>query len=205
MSEEPDIGSAIRRIRKERSLTIDDMTASTGLSRAYISQIETNKASPSLPTIRKICNGLGISPAVLFEDHHELDAVIRANRRAVLRYDIERDGAVYTKLVRFLSHPGRNLEVALLDLSPKHMAGDHTHAGEEVFYLLEGEITVTYGNHDYVLRSGDSIHIDARKPHKIYNHCASAARILSARTPPGLIELGQDEVVTRVDLKETET
>ena len=95
---------------------------------------------------------------MLFEDQYEPDAVIRADRRTVLRYDIERKGKVYTKLVRFLSQPSRSLEVALIDLSPKHMAGDHSHAGEEVFYLLEGEITVTYGNCDFVLRSGDSIH-----------------------------------------------
>lgn len=128
----------------------------------------------------------------------------RADRRTILRYDIERDGKVFTKMVRFLSQPGRKLEVALLELSPQHMAGDHIHPGEEVFYLLEGEITVSYGNMDYILRTGDSIHIDATLPHKIFNHGASAAKILSARTPPGLIELGHDEVLTRADSQEPE-
>ena len=82
-----EIGSAIRRLRKERNLTIDDMGSATGLSRAYISQIETNKASPSLPTIRKICSGLGISPALLFEDPSDGCFVTRAARRTILRYD----------------------------------------------------------------------------------------------------------------------
>lgn len=179
--------------------------ASTGLSRAYISQIETNKASPSLQTVRKICASLAVSPAVLFEDHETTNAVTRADRRTVLRYDIERDGKVFTKIVRFLSQPSRKLEVALLELSPQHMAGDHTHLGEEVFYLLEGEITFNYNSIEYILRVGDSIHIDARLPHRIFNHGTSAAKILSARTPPGLIELGHDEVLTRADSKETET
>ena len=131
--------------------------------------------------------------------------VTRANRRTTFRYDIERDGKVFTKMVRFLSQPSRKLEVALLELTPQHIAGDHTHPGEEVFYLLEGEITVSYGNSDYILRAGDSIHIEAKLPHKIFNHGATAAKILSARTPPGLIELGHDEILTRADQRESET
>lgn len=158
-----------------------------------------------MPTIRKISASLGISPAVLFEEHETENAVTRADRRTVLRYDIERDGIVYTKLVRFLSQPGRKLEVALLELSPQHVAGDHKHPGEEVFYLMEGEITVSYGNRDYILRRGDSIHINANLPHKLFNHGTTAAKILSARTPPGLIELGHDEVLTRAKLQESDT
>ena len=87
----------------------------------------------------------------------------------------------------------------MLELSPQHTAGDHVHPGEEVFYLLDGEVTVTYGNSEFVLRPGDSIHIDAQHRHKIFNHSRVVARILSARTPPGLIDIRRDETLKRAD------
>ena len=63
----PEIGDVIRRIRKDANMTIDDLAAATGLSRAYISQVENSKAAPSLQTIRRICRALDVSPALLFE------------------------------------------------------------------------------------------------------------------------------------------
>jgi transcriptional regulator with XRE-family HTH domain len=196
---EAKMGNAIRRLRKERNLTIDNIAETTGLSRAYISQIETNKASPSLPTIRKICSGLGISPAVLFEDPDAGCSVIRADRRSVLRYELDRDGEIFTKTVHLLSPPSRKLELVILELSPQHIAGDHAHPGEEIFYPLEGEVTITCDMSEYVLRAGDAIHIDGQRWHKLYNHSQNIVRILSARSPPGSIDIGRDETLKRGD------
>ena len=45
------IGERLRQTRLSRKRTIDEIAARTGLSRSYISQVETGKASPSIPSL----------------------------------------------------------------------------------------------------------------------------------------------------------
>ena len=63
-----DIGGRLREARVRQGLVIDDVASRSGLSRAYISQIETGKASPSIQTLQKLAATLGLSVSSLFVD-----------------------------------------------------------------------------------------------------------------------------------------
>ena len=52
-------GRRLREARLRRELVIDDVASRSGLSRAYISQVETGKASPSIQTLQKLAATLG--------------------------------------------------------------------------------------------------------------------------------------------------
>ncbi|MEQ8347507.1 MAG: cupin domain-containing protein [Sneathiellaceae bacterium] len=190
-----EVGAAIRRIRKEARLTIDDLSHRTGLSRAYISQIETAKASPSLQTVKRICEELNISPALLFEDPEASCIVLRVERQKVLQFETVKDDMVYTKIVNMLSEPNKKLELVQIVLTPGSTAGDHAHAGEEIFFVLEGEVTITHGQQSHVLRAGDSAHIESQMTHKLHNHGSVPVKFISARTPPGFIDLRHEETL----------
>lgn len=194
-----ELGATIRRLRKEARLTIDELSARTGLSRAYISQIENAKASPSLQTVRRICTEFGVSPAILFSEPDEGCVVIRANRRQVLQFETVVGTDVFTKVVHMLSEPNRKLELALIELSPGNVAADHAHPGEEIFFVLEGQITLTSGDEKHVLAAGDSVHIESSRHHRLVNNGTAKARFLSARTPPGFIDLRRDETLKLAD------
>ncbi|MGH1464533.1 MAG: cupin domain-containing protein [Cognatishimia sp.] len=190
-----EIGTTFRRLRKEAGMTIEKFAQMTGLSRAYISQVETSKASPSLQTVRKMCDALNVSPAILFENPEAQCIFIPANRQKILHFESERDNQTFSKVINILSDQNRRLEVVTIELSPGTTAGDHAHPGEEVFFILEGETTVTHGNQEFLMKAGDSIHIESQKLHKLYNHTDKNVRILSARTPPGFIDLRHDETL----------
>ena len=63
----PQIGTNIQRIRKEQELTLEALAERSGVSKAMLSQIESDKVNPTVLTIYKIARGLEV----------ELDAILK--------------------------------------------------------------------------------------------------------------------------------
>lgn len=68
MQEEKAFGDALRFYRRKAGLSQESLALESGLTRNYISLLETGQQSPSLRTVFKLCNTLGVSPPVLVED-----------------------------------------------------------------------------------------------------------------------------------------
>lgn len=60
------IGQRLRRLRKARDLTLEELARATDLSQPFISQIERDIKTPSLGTLSRICEALSISLAEFF-------------------------------------------------------------------------------------------------------------------------------------------
>ena len=180
-----DIGRRLRELRIRRGLVIEDIARKTGLSRPYISQVETGKASPSLQTVEKLAQALGVPPAYLFLDDAFACQVTRRDARRSMSF-----GAP-DKLVSFLSAPNRNLEMLLVEIPIGYTAGGrtHSHEGEECHWVLEGTITAIQDAQRFVLDEGDSFQWDGSVPHRIENHGPKVAKLLVARTPPGFLNV----------------
>ena len=65
--EQMDIGKKLKALRKEKGLTLSDVTKLTGLSKTTISDIENNKTRPNLSTIEKLSTILDIKQLFLQE------------------------------------------------------------------------------------------------------------------------------------------
>ena len=61
------IGSKIKTLRKERKITQKNLALVSGISNTYLSDIEIGRTNPSLRTLEKIADALGISIKDLFE------------------------------------------------------------------------------------------------------------------------------------------
>lgn len=64
-------GTEVRRIRKLRGLSIEDLAERAQLSANYIGGIEMNRRDPSISTVHAIAKGLGVSIAELFQETPE--------------------------------------------------------------------------------------------------------------------------------------
>ena len=62
------IGDKIRRARKEKGLTLEQLAEKCGVSPAFIRHIESSYKIPSLPVFISICNAVGASPNYLLEE-----------------------------------------------------------------------------------------------------------------------------------------
>ncbi|MGB0632138.1 MAG: cupin domain-containing protein [Alphaproteobacteria bacterium] len=187
-----DIGKRLRASRIAHGKVIDDIAGATGLSRAYISQVETGKASPSIQTLEKMSAALDISVSSLFVEDGGQCTVIRAADRRHVHFG-EPDVS-YRKTMQYLSPPDRLLELAIVEIPPRSTAIDkaHSHEGEEACHVLEGEVEVIYGDETHTLCAGDSVHWDSRTPHWLKNVSDRPAKLIVARTPSGLMDMRFD-------------
>lgn len=59
------LGKAVNSCRLERKMTLADLEAETGLSKSFLSRIESNGRDVSMEALSKIATAFGISPALL--------------------------------------------------------------------------------------------------------------------------------------------
>lgn len=191
MSSVAGIGKRLRETRRNAGFIIDEIAERTGLSRAYISQVENGKASPSLQTLEKLADALGLQMSALFVTENFDVRVTRANERQVMQYGAEEEHPADRKLIHFLSAPDRTLELVVLEIPVGYAAGppDLGHEGEEAFLVLEGRVAAIIGDERHILDEGDSVHWDATIPHQTVNVGKVKAKLVFARTPAGFMKL----------------
>jgi quercetin dioxygenase-like cupin family protein len=79
-----------------------------------------------------------------------------------------------------LATPGHEAVLARGDFNPGASVPKHTHPGEEIAYLLEGQITLEIeGKPPVILKAGDSFFVAAGQVHAAKNTGAAPAKILS--------------------------
>lgn len=183
------VGPRIRKFRKQRDLVIDDLADKSGLSRAYISQVETGKAVPSLAALESLAGALEIPISYLFVDDTFKCHVIRKEDRQAITYGLAGGKRSQRKRINMLSAPNRQLEMVLLEIPSGYDAADrdHSHDGEECHLVLEGTIRATQGESSYIFKEGDSYHWDGAIPHRVENIGDSVAKLLISRTPAGFL------------------
>ena len=119
----PAVGAQVRRWRAERGLTLAGVAERTGLNIGYLSQIENDKAQPSLTCLASLADALEVPIAWFFIDEAPPPQVVRKAERSV-----RRDRA-------WASRAGRRRQVAgHLDrrgrrARPGSRTGAHAHAG----------------------------------------------------------------------------
>ena len=69
-----------------------------------------------------------------------------------------------------LSEPGREVIQVLVEIVPGVVAPNHTHPGEEIVYVVEGELEYALeGRAPVTLRAGEALFIPAGTPHAVTN------------------------------------
>ena len=174
------LGRKIRDLRLRRGLTVQQLAEASNLSKGFISQVENDRTSPSLATLRDLAHALETSVAYLVVEEDQVPYVVRRDERPRVQV-----GGNTSKVEVLSAQPKRNLELLMAELPPGISAGDkrHSHHGEECVLVLEGRVRLTCGEHVLVLDAGDSCHYDGRVPHAAENCGTTTARIVISITP----------------------
>lgn len=172
---EPDLlGQQLRSVRKDAGYTMQFVAENAGLSVGFISQVERGLTVPSLSSLRAIAQVLGKPITYFFEQPKSSSTPTRENNR--INYRIG-DGALSYERIS-ASFAGSTIRSVIIHEAPGHRAEPVSHEGEELFYILTGEITAEIENERSILRQGDSIHFESQKVHSIWNHTCEAASLL---------------------------
>ncbi len=180
------IGLKLKIARKAHRLSLQALSAKVGCSESLLSKIENDKVFPSLPMLHRITSELGTSIGKLFaESNADGDYVARKGKRPILSLEaVGRDKGVGIRL-EGVAINGELLygSIHIVDAGGSS-GGFIQHVGEEVGYMLEGELEITLAGKPYLLKEGDSIFFPSELPHGYRNLGDRVARILWINTPP---------------------
>ncbi|BBI31404.1 helix-turn-helix domain-containing protein [Cohnella abietis] len=159
-----DIGSTIRAIRKRKKITIAQICEETGLSQGFMSQVETNKTSPSIATLDHIATALKVPLTYLLMKKEERMSIVRKGDRKITT-----SGSESLKVEHLGS--SKNMKLRLVEFPPGASTGEapHAHPGEEVHFVVKGQIIAEQGEDSARLEEGDSFRWNACTPHRVVN------------------------------------
>lgn len=168
------VAENLRRKRKARGMSLDDLAKSSGVSRAALSQVETVKTNPTVGLLWKIAVGLGVPFADLIGEAKSGASVLRRGEAQVLR---SLDGKLES---RPLTPVGASSLVELYEL---RLAARATHASEahapgthEFVIVLSGALRLHVDGDVLDLLAGDTASFAADHPHSYENPGSSEAR-----------------------------
>lgn len=177
-----DVGPKLRAVREMYGLSQRELAKRAGVTNGMISQIEQNRVSPSIGSLKKILDGLSLSLA----DFFTLD--FGSSEQVFYMQDELPDlgsGPISFHLVGF-NRKDRKMSVMHEVYAPGADTGEEMlqHDGEEAGVVVRGSIELTVGAEARVLGPGDSYYFASHIPHRFRNLGDDEAEIISANTPP---------------------
>ena len=154
----PAVGAQVRRWRRERGQTLATVAERSGLNVGYLSQIENDKASPSLSCLAAIGDALDVPIAWFLIDEVPAPHVVRATERTTSVLEAGRVEAVDGNV-------SRDLSIVEAIAAPGTRTGVHSHAGDEHHVVLRGRWRLTQGDHVVEAGPGDYVRWDGTIPH----------------------------------------
>jgi len=170
------IGPRLKGWRQKRGLTLDELSALTGISASTISRLEAGKRAPNLELVVPLARALRL----------ELDDLVP---RAVPDPRVKRvtkrvDHVVFEQL-----SPDSSPSQASRVTFPPPAAGDHpdprVHDGYEWLYVLSGNLRLVLDEHDIVMGPGEAAEFDTRVPHWIRSAGPGPAEVLAIFSKQG--------------------
>jgi len=163
----PDVGSHVRDLRQQRSLSMRALAERCDLSPNTISLIERGATSPSVSTLHRLATALKVPITAFFEEKDEQVKVI-ASRPGDRAFSGSGD-LLLESLGSGLE--GQALEPFVVTLQPGAGSGQQAimHDGHELVYCLKGTIEYEIDDQRYPLAAGESLLFEAQKPHRWTN------------------------------------
>jgi transcriptional regulator with XRE-family HTH domain len=159
------VGARVRSLRRERGLTIEQLAAATGLTKGFISQLERDRTAPSLSSIARICDALGVRLSTIFE-REPAPALVRRDARAPVDNP-------HTLSFLLSSRDEHRFQAIESEVAPGGGAGEELTSlpGEmEFVYVLEGSLELRVGDEVHVLEAGDALTYQLSKAHTWRNN-----------------------------------
>lgn len=179
-----DIGSRLREMRQQRNLSLKDVAEQTGISRGFLSLVETGKNDITVGRAMRLLHayGLGLADLVPPTEAEDPD-VVRSNERTHMHSPSEGvDIYLLTPDTR------RKMCPYLVSFEPGGKIKEFaSHPGEEFVMVLKGAVLMEmHGREPITLAEGDSAYYDSERGHTFTNLSDGRALLLMASTPPHL-------------------
>jgi transcriptional regulator with XRE-family HTH domain len=172
------LGERLRERRQELGLTLKEVAGGAGLSVGFISQIERGITTPSLSSLVGVSRVLKMHVSDFLAQPRGTVPLTRQLERP--HYAISGNSRTYERLSA--SFPGNVLRSVIIHEPPGHRSEPIAHEGEEMFFILDGALTVEIEGEQTILSGGDSIHFPSTRTHSTWNHTSFPSTVLHTCT-----------------------
>ncbi len=151
------VGHRLRALRRERELTLVDISAVAGISVSTLSRLESGARRPTLELLLPLARAYRVTLDEL------VDAPPTGDPRIHLR-PIRRNGMTMLALTRRAGGI-QAYKIVISGVSRRKRPDPQTHEGYEWLYVLNGRLRLVLGEQDLVLAPGEAAEFDTRVPH----------------------------------------
>ena len=165
-----EVGKRIKQLRKERGISIEDLSSLTGFSIERLENIENGKENPQLGTVMKLSKALDSAVGRLVSGMgSKLYSITRKNERKQISRSTSKTGKqnVYSYMSLAPEVQGRHMEALIVQLEKTEDQEVSIHNGEEFIFVLDGVANLTIGKDSYDLEPGDSAYYLSTTSHFI--------------------------------------
>jgi len=165
-----EIGKRIEYLRKEKGLSLDELSKLTGFNVELLSNIEEDKVQPQLGTLIKLSKALDSAFGRLVSGvGNKLFSITRKDERKVVSRSTSHEGKkqLYTYKSLAPEVKGRHMEAMIVQLEENPDQENSVHEGEEFIYVLDGVVSLKIGEDTFALEPGDSVYYLSTTPHLV--------------------------------------
>jgi transcriptional regulator with XRE-family HTH domain len=169
------VGVRLKRLRRNRRLTLTGVAKATGISKSTLSRLETGQRRPTLELLLALSHAYRVPLDALVAAPEEGDPRLqfkpgRVKGRTVIPLTRQPDGMQAWKIV-----------IPTSKVTPE----PRSHDGHEWIYVLSGHMRFVLGDQDWVLEPGEVASFDTKVPHWFGSTGDGPAEILSIYGRPG--------------------
>lgn len=170
------VGERLRVLRMERDLSLRSLARSSGLSTNALSMIERDRTSPSVSTLYKISEALGVPITAFFRVEPERNKVVFRKASERSRMPFKRGGWEGLGGESFVG----GVEPFQVTLEAGASSGPHPmlHNGHEFVLCLEGMLEYEVEGLHFLMETGDSLIFAAQMKHRWRNPGKQLARAI---------------------------
>ncbi|MDI6726193.1 MAG: cupin domain-containing protein [Smithellaceae bacterium] len=178
------IGEKIKNLRIKRRLSIEEVSRKSGISESIIAGIEDQTVSPPLGNIIILAKVFQATVGEVLGDRADSPfCIVRSGDENIASRFSSNVGKPGGYSYKSLGHQkqNRHMEPFLVTLTPTEsaLAEPNQHEGEEILFVLEGQVKVRLADHTDILNPGDSIYYDSNLPHVLSCHSNEPAKIFA--------------------------
>lgn len=163
----PNIGEALKRIRKDMSLSLDATAQMTGVSKAMLGQIERGESIPTISTLWKISTGLKVTISNFISASPLERAVVKINEIP----PVEEEAGNMLLYNIFAFNPVSGFDYLQIHLKPgcRHESAPHANVDTEYIVVTEGTLEMIVNDETIILKEGHALSFRGNSEHTYAN------------------------------------
>jgi transcriptional regulator with XRE-family HTH domain len=158
-----------KKFRLNKGLTQEMLALRAGVTRGYISLLESGKKEPTISTLYKIADVLSVEVSNFFEGDPNTSRFLHI-KNDELNIPVKRNpSSIYSYKPLAATIRNKMIDPFLLRVDPgeQKVGPEYAHKGEEFNLVLKGRAKFTFGEKEFILEKGDATYLDSSVVHTV--------------------------------------